>query len=106
MCIRDRPDSDSGRLYRRGMATARQRPELPPLFQPRLAAAQAFYAGTVLLGLQAPPFRGLGRLGGAARHRLNRRLADQVKQPLARIGAVALLGAVPLRDDDDDAVLG
>ena len=59
------------------------------------------------LGLvgEAAPARGGARAGGAARARRGRGAEDQGDQPIERVGPVALLRAVALRGDDEDAVL-
>ena len=65
----------------------RDRSEAAPAAAPAiqthgLALPQALDAGAAFLALQPLLARGLGRLGGAARHRPDRGLPDQVDQPL------------------------
>src|SRR5712672_2980778 len=65
----------------------------------RFHTAQALDAGAALLRLDATLLGGACWPGRAARHRRRGGLADEVAQALARVGAVALLGAVALRRD-------
>src|SRR6266568_953307 len=58
---------------------------LSPLILRRTGAAQAFD-------------------GGAALHRRGGGLTNELAQPLACVGAIALLGAMPLRGDDKHAL--
>src|SRR5439155_15800216 len=95
-----------GSIYRHDMLTASAVGSLPPLFERRLAPPQRLDSGAALLALDAALLRRLGRLGCAARYRCHRWLPDQLDQPLARVRAVALLGAVGLRDQHQHAVLG
>src|SRR6516162_9183255 len=74
---------------------------LPPV---RLLAPQALDAGAVLLGSQAPLLGAAAWLGGPAWRRRDTGAADELDQALARVGAVALLGAMALRHDDENAL--
>src|SRR5262249_41235919 len=66
--------------------------------------AQRLDAAAPLLVVDATPARRLGGLGGAARHWPHRGRADELGEPLERVGTVALLGAVALRRDHQHAV--
>src|SRR5436309_15900847 len=70
----------------------------------RLGAAQALDGRAALLGFDAPLARGARRPGRASRRGRGRGLANELDQALARVGAVALLGAVALRGDDQHAL--
>ena len=61
-------------------------------------------AGAALLAFDAALARRLGRPGRPALDWHGCRTADEVDEPLARVGAIARLGAMALRDDDQDAV--
>jgi len=50
--------------------------------------------------------RSFGRLGRPALDRRDRGAAGEVDQPVERVLAIARLGAVALRDDDENAVAG
>src|SRR5262249_53891133 len=67
---------------------------------------QVLERGAALLGLKPALARARAGSGGGARGWCHRRPADQLDQALARIGAVALLGAMALRADDEHAVAG
>src|SRR5262245_1496954 len=72
----------------------------------RLRAAQALESGVSGFGVEPAPLGAGSRLGRMAR--LGRRggAPDQLGEAFARLLAVALLGAVALRDDDEHAVVG
>src|SRR4029079_11368650 len=71
-----------------------------------LGLPQALDGGATLLGVQPALARARGRLGGAPRNRRYRCALDQFDQTVARILAVALLGAMALCADDQHAVAG
>src|SRR5688572_9604184 len=73
------------------------------LIERRLRLAQSLDGGTSLLGFDSPLARSGGRLGRPAWHRRRGGAADQLDQALAGVLAVALLGAVPLREDNEHA---
>src|SRR5258707_12597567 len=75
------------------------------LFYAGLSSPQVLEPGSPLLGFQPPLSGGEGRAGLPAFDRPHRSVADQLDEPLQRVGAVALLGAVALRRDDEHAVL-
>src|SRR5205823_6444411 len=68
------------------------------------AAAQRLDAGPPLLRLEPLSARRLRRPGRSPRHRPHRGLPNQIDQAIERVGAVALLGAVALRRDDEHAL--
>ena len=72
----------------------------------RAARLSFFTAPRSLLRLEPPLLRGRGRPCRPARLRRFGGAADQRHQPLQRVGAVALLRAVAVGEDHDDAVLG
>jgi hypothetical protein len=63
-------------------------------------------AGTALLAFYSAFARGSRRPGRAALYRDDCCLPDQIDEPIERILAIARLGAVALRDDDKNAVVG
>src|SRR6476619_1607567 len=71
-----------------------------------LALPQVLDGGPALLGLQPALARARGRLGGTPRNRRDRCALDQFDQTVARVLAVALLGAMALCADDQHAVAG
>src|ERR1700686_4696378 len=72
----------------------------------RLFLPQALDPGSDFLRGQAPFLRSAGRPGGPARRRRHARALDQLDEAVERILSVALLGAVTLRHDDQNAVAG
>ncbi len=72
----------------------------------RLALAQALDRGAALLRFDAALARGARRLGRAAGDGRHCGALDQLDQAIERVGAVALLGAVALRGDDQHALAG
>src|SRR4051812_8236979 len=74
------------------------------LFHRRLSRTPALDLRAVLFRIDAAFARGPCRLGGATNCRRRCGFPDQFKQTVARILPVALLRAVALRRDDDDAV--
>src|SRR5262245_44842759 len=75
-------------------------------FQSRFALSQSLDPGTPLLRFDAALARGLGRPGRPARERAHGGAADQLDQPVERVLAVGLLGAVALRVDHQHALAG
>src|SRR3954470_12220778 len=71
-----------------------------------LGLPQALDGGTALLGVQPALARARGRFGGAPRNRRYRCAPDQIDETVARVLAVALLGAMALCADDQHAVAG
>src|SRR3954447_8329131 len=71
-----------------------------------LGLPQALDGGTALLGVQSALARARGRLGGTPRNRRYRCAPDQFDQTVARVLAVAFLGAMALCADDHHAVGG
>src|SRR5215471_2929876 len=76
------------------------------LLQSRLGLAHTLDGGAMLLRFQPALARGLGRFCLPAHNWYDRRVLDQLDQALERVGAVALLGAMALRGDDQHAVAG
>src|SRR5712691_390979 len=76
------------------------------LLEPRLDLAQALDRGAAFLAFEAALARAPGRLGRPARDRRHRGALDQLDQPVERVLAVALLGAVALRGDHQHALVG
>src|ERR1700722_2098291 len=72
----------------------------------RLAVAQRLDAGAAFLAFQAPHLGAQRRPGRAARRRPHCSGADQFDEPFERVVAVALLGAVALGGDHENAVPG
>src|SRR5215467_15290802 len=72
----------------------------------RLGAAQTLDGRAAFFRFDPPLARGAGRPRRAPRNRRRRSLANKLDQALARVGAVALLGAVALRGDDQHALAG
>src|ERR1700720_3210228 len=72
----------------------------------RLSPPQALDPGSVFLRGQTPFLRSAGRPGGPARRRRHAGALDQLDEAVERILSVALLGAVTLRHDDQNAVAG
>ncbi len=70
----------------------------------RAGGLEAAVYGTALLAFDLALARSGGRPRRPAQFWFHGGLADQLKQARARVVAVALLGAVALRDDDEDAV--
>src|SRR5262245_21452242 len=81
-------------------------PNLKTLVERRLGPAQAFDRRAALFGLEPPLARAGGRFGRPARQRRHRGAANQVEEALARVFAIALLGAVALRVDYQHALAG
>src|SRR5215218_2418728 len=71
-----------------------------------LGLPQALDGRAPLLGVQPALARARGRLGGAPRNRRDRCALDQFDETVARVLAVALLGAMALCADDQHAVAG
>src|SRR5262249_3014270 len=62
--------------------------------------------GAPFLGFQPALFAGSRRLGGAARLVRHRSARDEIDEPLAGVGAVAMLAAMAAHGDDENAILG
>src|SRR5436189_2399727 len=73
---------------------------------PARPGAQAFGALQARLALEAALARRARGFGGLTRFRGRECAADQVAEPLVRLAAVVLLGAVVARDDEDRALGG
>src|SRR6185312_9122985 len=112
------PRSWSGSLSRKYCCTSttirqdRSRSIRPPavcaidLVLRRPGAAQLLDPRAPGLGLEAPALRTQGRFGLVARPGRLGRATDEIDELLARLLAVALLGAVALGDDDEHALVG
>src|SRR6266513_2100862 len=73
---------------------------------PARPGAQALGAPQARLVLEAPLARRARGFGGLTRFRGRECAADEVAEPLLRLAAVVLLGAVVARDDEDRALGG
>src|SRR5262249_15323113 len=88
------------------MGRQRMATELNALLERGIFLPQALDRGAALLGLQALLARAGGRLGRAARNRRHRGALDQVHETLARVLAVARLGAMAVGVDHEHALAG
>src|SRR6266513_5989890 len=77
-----------------------------PSLVPARLGAQALGAPQARLVLEAALARRARGFGGLTRLRGRERTADEVAEPLLRLAAVVLLGAVVARDDEDHALGG
>src|SRR5947207_14017197 len=77
-----------------------------PSLVPARPGAQAFGALQARLVLEAALARRARGFGGLTRFRGRECAADQVAEPLLRLAAVVLLGAVVARDHEDRALGG
>src|SRR6266436_9783395 len=82
------------------------RASAPVSVVPAGLGAQALGAPQPRLVLEAALARRARGYGGLARFRGRERAADEVAEALLRLAAVALLGAVVARDDEDRALGG
>src|SRR5690242_7455923 len=74
------------------------------LFFRRLRPPQALHPGAPRLGFEPRRALAAARFGGAPRPRRRRRAADEVEEPLQRVGAIAFAGAKAPGGDYDDAI--
>src|SRR5579872_7080427 len=76
----------------------------PPLIERRPRLPHVLDATPAFFALDAPFARSFGRLGRAARRRRRGGAANEIDEAVEGIVAVAPLGAMALRDDDEDAL--
>src|SRR5215831_959554 len=96
----------NGSLACRTKGFWRNEPNCKTLVERRPRAAQAFDARAALFRFEPALAGAGGRLGRPAWNRRHGGAADQIGETLARILAVALLGAVALGVDHDHALAG
>src|SRR5262249_58956261 len=93
-------------LASRAKGVLAKRPNCKTLVERRPRAAQAFDARAALFRFEPALAGAGGRLGRPAWNRRHGGAADQIGETLARVLAVALLGAMALGVDHDHALAG